>query len=153
MVDVLLILAAAASRYAQGNGYGGIGRWTLLPVLLACGYFGPLDCQLSVGPELWSVVGLVLAGWATIAAGYTEWGNWQYGLVRYTLPVAIVAATAHQFTGNNSFIAYILIGPVLTAIYYFVAEHKPVWLSNIVGNRDVAAALAGATVGCLVLLP
>ena len=152
MIDAAIILAATAARFAQGNGHAEPGRWALLAVMGCAAYFGPLDSQHLFVVETWAVASIALAGWATVAFGYTRWGDWKYSLVRYTLPVAMVTATAYQATGRDELLWYIGIGPVLTAIYYFVAEHKPQWLSDIVGNRDVAAALAGATVGALVLL-
>ena len=152
MIETLIILAAAAARYAQGNGHAGPGRWALLAVMGCAGYFGPMDGQHLSLVETWSVAGIAVAGWATVAFGYTDWGNWKYSLLRYGALPVIVSATAFMATGRSELLMYSFVAPVLTAIYYFVAEHKPQWLINIVGNRDVAAALAGVTVGALVLL-
>ena len=152
MIDALIILSAAAGRYWQGNGYGWQGRAVLIVAMALAAWFGPLDGQHLSWVETWAAFSLAAAGAITVLAGYTDWGNWKYSLLRYTGLVAIVALTTWYFTGRDEFLYYIGIGPVLTAIYYFVAEHKPAILSKWFGNRDIAAALAGATVGCLVLI-
>ncbi len=152
MIDAAIILAAAAGRYLQGNGYGWQGRALLIVAMALAAWYGPLDGVHLSWIETWSVFSLAAAGAITILAGYTDWGNWKYSFVRYTTLVWIVAVSTWQFTGREEFLYYVLIGPALTLIYYFVAEHKPAVLTKLFGNRDVAAALAGATVGALVLL-
>ena len=150
--DIIILGLAAFARFAQGNGHAGPGRWLLLPIMLAAAWFGPLDRQPMNSPEMYAIMLMALAGWATVAFGYTKWGNWQYSLVRYSLLPLITTGAAFQLTGETWLLPYLLVGPILTLIYYFVAQHKPQWLKDIVGNRDVAAALAGLTVGTLVLL-
>ena len=150
--DIIIIGLAAFARYLQGNGHAGPGRWLLLPIMLAAAWFGPLDRQPMNSPEMYAIMLMALAGWATVAVGYTKWGNWQYSLVRYSLVILGASFFAFYITGRDELIWYIYAGPVLNAIYYFIGEHKPAILSKWFGNYDVAAALAGATVGTLVLL-
>lgn len=148
MIEALIIAAAGGARFLQGNGYGGPGRWLMLPVMLAAGFFGPMDgAYVSFWP-MTPILFMALAGWATVALGYTDWADWKYGLVRYTGAPAVASIVAAIALQNEGLVLYALVGPVLTAIYYFVAQHKPAWITT---SKDVAAALAGVTVGTLVL--
>jgi hypothetical protein len=121
--------------------------------MLLAGWYGPLDGQHLLVVETWAVASIAIAGWATVAMGYTKWEDWKYSLMRYSIPTLVTCFVADQVTGRQELMAYIAIGPILTAIYYFVQQHgKPEWLQRLAGGKDVAAAMAGATVGALVLL-
>ncbi len=150
--DIIIIGLAAFSRYLQGNGYAGEGRIMLFATMLAAAWFGPLDGQHLFNVETSAIMAMALAGWATVAFGYTDWADWKYSLVRYSLLPLITTGAAFQLTGETRLLWYLLVGPAPTAIYYYLVQHKPQWLKDIVGNRDVGSAIAGATVGTLVLL-
>lgn len=151
MNELIIISAAAMARYAQANGYGGPGRWSLLGVMLVGAFVGPMQGIFELKMAI--VVGIMaVCLWGTTAFGYTDWANWKYSLLRYTVPVIIGVLPYIVLTQSPSTALLLLIGPVLAADYYFLAQHKPDWLGNIVGNRDVASVVAGAAVGCMVLV-
>lgn len=151
-MEIMIVLFAAFCRYAQGNGLGGEGRWMLLVTILAGGWFGTLDGQIIYPVEAFAVFLMAGMGWATVAFGRTEWANIKYSILRYTAGIAGASVVAYALTGRTEFLLYILAGPALTAIYYYVQEHKPYWLERAVRGRDVAGALAGGVVGAIAFL-
>ena len=151
MIDSLIILAAMAARYLQGNGFAGPGRWLLLPIMLLAGWWGPLDGQHLTILETACIAAMAGWGWANVAFGYTRWQSIPYSLFRYTFPLLLGVGTAVYYTGLAELQLYLLAGPALALNYYFVAEHKPNWLSNIT-SKDIAAPIAGGIAASLVFL-
>ncbi len=153
-MDTIIILAATAARTAQGNGYAGPGRWAMLPIMLLAAWLGPLDGINLFGVETATVMMMALGGWACVATGRTDWGNWRYGLfLRYMVPIWPPTWLAFGLTGREELLLYLLVTPALTAMYYFIAQHgQPEWYTRLARGTDMTAPLAGATVASLVLL-
>ena len=153
MYELALILAAAVAGYAQGNGHAGPGRVALFITLLVCGWYGPLNGVGGIDPSTAAIVVVSALMYWTTAGGHTKWQNWKYGLVlRYSQPAALAAMIGLHWTGQDQLLLLALAGPICTAVFYFVGEHKPDWLIRLVGGRDVARPLACAvTAGLLVV--
>jgi len=152
MIETIIILAAMFARYLQGNGFAGPGRWLLLPIMLLAGWWGPLNGQHLSVLETACIAAMAGWGWANVAFGYTKWESIPYSLFRYEYPLLLGTCTAVYLTGRSELLPYLLAGPALALNYYYVSQHKPQWLSRVVGNRDIAAPIAGGIAASLVFL-
>ena len=138
-VVFLIGVAGSAARFAQGNGYAGPGRWSLLVICLFAAWYG-LEPTTILDAALATCAGGFAA--ANIAFGYTKWENIPYSMARYSLP-AFLAIIPWASLNNPDLIFYVAVGPVIALNMYYVGQHKPQWLINIVGDRDVATLIPG----------
>lgn len=151
MIATLIILAGMTARYLQGNGFAGPGRWIMLQVMLAAGWFGPLNGMHTSALETACIAILAIFGWANIAFGYTKWEDIPYSLPRYTLPLLLGFGSTAMLTELPLPLWYLLVGPALALNYFFIAQHKPFWLSDLT-KKDIAAPIAGGLAASLVFL-
>ena len=113
---------------------------------------------------------LVVTTIATLAAlniirGGTEWKDMRRNSLRYFLglnaktwvPMSLGTVGPGLITffyfGLVGGLIYSVFGLCLGPIYYYLQQHKPQWVSDIVGNRDIASIPAGALLlGGLIIL-
>lgn len=143
MTAILLGILGAVGRYVQGNGHAGVGRWAVIGFSIIAAYVslarGSDAGWLAYALALWAG----LAGGANTGLGYTRWGDIPYSLVRYSLPPLLAVLPWAVLFSDTHVLLYVLVGPGIAIGQYTLAQHKPSWLTRLVGNRDVATLPAG----------
>lgn len=133
----------SAARFFQGNGHAGPGRISVYILCVIGAWIGLT--KMSMTPDVTWLALLatgIVAGWNT-GGGRTKWENIPYSLARYTLPAAVAMAPWAYLQGEWYYMTYAGIGPIIALNQYFLAEHKPQWIADRVGGRDVATIPAG----------
>lgn len=143
MAAIILGILGALGRYVQGNGHAGVGRWAVIGFSIAAAYV-----SLARGSDAgW--VAYVLALWAGLAGGantgfgHTRWEDIPYSIVRYSLPPLMAVLPWAVWSSDTHVLLYVLVGPGIAVGQYTLAQHKPAWLTRLVGGRDVATLPAG----------
>ena len=141
-VGLLIGALGSAARYAQGNGHAGPGRWALVVICLAASWWA-LDptTWIEWGAAVW--LGALSAG--TIALGYTRWEDIPYSFARYGIPplVGLIPAMVLSTASSYALVYPVVVGVGVALGQFYLAQHKPQWLIEMVGNRDVATIPAG----------
>jgi len=155
MIEAGIIALAFAGGLIQGNWANTVGAVIWFIAMLCAAWFGPLDGVVTVelASLLVMLMGFVAAGSLKWNLGWeTRWGNLRYSLIRYTTPLLLVSvAAALVAKGRPELVLFAFAGPWQSGIWLWLGQHKPQWVSNIVGNLDIARPVAYAgTAGILV---
>jgi hypothetical protein len=132
----------SVARFFQGDGHAGPGRWSLYVVCLLAAVYGLHDEVLTNGQWFGVLMTGALAA-ANVAQGYTNWANIPYSMFRYSAPAFLAVLPWIALGGHDGYLLYVLVGPIIALNQYYLVEHKPQWISNLVGGKDIGTIQAG----------
>jgi hypothetical protein len=135
-------VAGSAARFFQGNGFAGPGRWGLYAICILAAVYGLHDEVLTKGQWFGVLMTGALAA-ANVAQGYTNGANIPYSMFRYSAPAFLAVLPWIALGGHDGYLLYVLVGPIIALNQYYLVEHKPQWISNLVGDKDIGTIQAG----------
>ena len=141
-VALFLGVLASAARFFQGNGFAGPGRWGLYAICILAAVYGLHDEVLTNGQWFGVLMTGALAA-ANVAQGYTNWASIPYSMFRYSAPAFLAVLPWIALGGHDGYLLYVLVGPIIALNQYYLVEHKPQWISNLVGDKDIGTIQAG----------
>ena len=141
-VGLFLGALGSAARFFQGNGFAGPGRWGLYAICILAAVYGLHDEVLTNGQWFGVLMTGALAA-ANVAQGYTNWASIPYSMFRYSAPAFLAVLPWVALGGHDGYLLYVLVGPIIALNQYYLVEHKPQWISNLVGDKDIGTIQAG----------